>query len=296
VQLLSTNGVHNLNPDRRIRLSDGRCLGYAEYGNPDGKPVLSFHGGLSSRLDIAFASPFCQAKGIRLLSIDRPGIGLSDFQPHRTILDWADDISELAAQLGLNKFAVLGWSAGGPYVLACALKIPHLLTRAGIAGGMCPVNRPGAVRELGALGDRILFPLTKYTPWLASMLLQAIGFSPAAVLKWVFERELSSPADRKLLASLTPQQATDFFYEALCSGARGTVEDYRILGDDWGFRLKEISTEIILWQGEEDRLSPMKHAKYLAKHLRFSQLVVVPHQGHFLLRAKIHEILATLAP
>lgn len=82
------------NFDMRIRLSDGCHLGYAEYGDPDGKPVVYFHGGLSSRLDIAFAALFCQTRGIRLLSIDRPGIGLSDFQPNRMLLDWPDDICE----------------------------------------------------------------------------------------------------------------------------------------------------------------------------------------------------------
>jgi pimeloyl-ACP methyl ester carboxylesterase len=290
---MQQNGFE-VNCDRRIRLSDGRWLGYADYGDPDGKPVLYFHGGLSSRLDVAFAAPFCREKGMRLLSIDRPGIGLSDFQPNRTLLNWADDIDEFSQTLQLDKFALLGWSAGGPYVLACAFKIPHRLTRVGISGGMCPINRAGAVSELGLFGDRILFPLAQQFPDLAVLLLRAANLLPATILKWVLEQELSSPGDRKLVASLSSEQATVFFYEAFRSGAHGTVEDYRILGGDWGFRLQEIEAEIFLWQGEEDHLLPIAHARYLADYLRFSQLVILPNQGHFLLRSMMKQVLTTL--
>ncbi len=219
MKLSPASVTHHTDFDRRIRLSNGRWLGYAEYGDPDGKPVMSFHGGLSSRLDVAFAASICRARGIRLLSVDRPGIGLSDFQPNRTLLDWSDDICELAHTLSLKRFALFGWSAGGPYVLACAFKIPHLLTRIGISGGMCPINRSGAVQELGLLVDRVLFPLAKQFPELAALLLNAASHLPATVLKWVLEQELSSLADRKLIASLSPEQATGFVYEAFRAGA-----------------------------------------------------------------------------
>jgi pimeloyl-ACP methyl ester carboxylesterase len=51
--------------------------------------------------------------GVRLISPDRPGIGLSDPQPDRTIRDWADDIADLLDQLGVDRFAVMGWSMVG---------------------------------------------------------------------------------------------------------------------------------------------------------------------------------------
>ncbi len=282
------------NRDRRARLSDGRWLGYGEYGDPEGKPILYFHGGLSSRLDIAFADSFCQSKGIRLLAVDRPGIGLSEFLPNRTLLDWSNDIDELAQALKLEKFALLGWSAGGPYVLACAYKLSHYITRVGIAGGMCPINRKGAVQELGLFVDRILFPLSQHFPTLAAFLLTVASHLPASVLKWMLEQELSSLSDRQVLASLSSKQATDFFYEAFRSGVQGIVEDYRVVGGEWGFKLQEIETEILLWQGEEDYLLPLAHAKYLADNLRFAHLTIVPNQGHFLLRSILEQVLVTL--
>lgn len=94
---------------------------------------------------------------------------------------------------------------------------------------------------------------------------------------------------------MSTQEATEFFFEAFRLGARGTLQDYQILGSPWGFRLKDISMEIFLWQGEEDLLLPMTHANYLAQHLLKGRLIVVPQQGHFLLRTAMPDILTELA-
>lgn len=280
--------------DRRIRLSDGRWLGYSEYGDPMGKPILSFHGGLSSRIDIAFASSLCCSKHIRILSVDRPGIGLSDPQDNRRLLDWPEDICELASTLDLKKFALLGWSAGGPYALACAFKIPHLLTNVGIAGGMCPLDRPGAVQELGLLVDRVLFPLAEKFPEFSEVLIKLAKYVPPAILKWMLKQELQCLSDRQLIASLSVEEATNFFCEAIRFNVQGTVDDYRILGSDWGFKSRDISMKILLWQGKEDYLLPMKHANQLAKQLQDFELFIIPNQGHFLLRSIIDEVLSAL--
>lgn len=64
--------------------ADGRRLAYAEWGDPDGFPVFYFHGTPGSRLVGAFADEAAQARGFRLISVDRPGYGRSTFQPDRT--------------------------------------------------------------------------------------------------------------------------------------------------------------------------------------------------------------------
>ena len=102
-----------------IVLKDGRKLAYAEWGDPAGKPVFHFHGSSGSRLERPPDEKVLT--GIRLITIDRPGHGLSDFKPGYRLLDWPDDVTALADHLGINKFAVEGWSFGGPYAIACAL-------------------------------------------------------------------------------------------------------------------------------------------------------------------------------
>jgi pimeloyl-ACP methyl ester carboxylesterase len=88
-------------------------MGYAQYGRPDGAVVISAHGGLVGRLDVAVAAAAAERAGVRLISPDRPGIGLSDAHHGRTILDWADDVADLLSQLGVDRFAAMGWSMGG---------------------------------------------------------------------------------------------------------------------------------------------------------------------------------------
>ncbi|MFX1419118.1 MAG: alpha/beta fold hydrolase, partial [Promethearchaeota archaeon] len=126
--------------DQIITLKDGRKLGYAEFGIPIGKPVFYFHGQGSSRLEPMMYGFDDKRFNVRLISIDRPGRGLSDFKENRTILDWPDDVVELANALNIQTFAVLGGSGGCPYALACALKIPDRLTYCGIVSGLGPIS------------------------------------------------------------------------------------------------------------------------------------------------------------
>jgi len=80
----------------------------------------------------------------------------------------------------------------------------------------------------------------------------------------------------------------------LRSGARGVVEDYRVLGSPWGFELGRLKSEVILWQGEEDTLSPIEHAHRLAEQIPRARLIVLPGRGHFLLRPEMPRILEEL--
>src|SRR4051812_21982958 len=103
-----------------LRLRDGRTLGYATYGDPAGRPILLMHGYPDSRLTRHPDDSLTASLGVRLIVPDRPGIGLSAFRPARSVLERVADIAALADGLSLERFAVLGWSAGGPYALACA--------------------------------------------------------------------------------------------------------------------------------------------------------------------------------
>jgi len=281
--------------DYQIRLPDGRWLGYAEYGDPLGKPVICFHGGLSCRLDVRFAARYCGATGVRLISVDRPGIGLSSPQPDRTLLAWPKDVAHLARTLGIPRFAVLGWSAGGPYALACAHEIPELLTHVGTVGCMAQVDiRPETVRESGLGMDRVLFPLVRRSPRTATFLLSAIRRVPAWLLKRSLLREVAGASDRALIASLAIPRDFEFFYESFRSGPWGAVHDYRVLGASWGFHLKDVKKKVHLWQGAEDRIVPVSQARWLADHLASAQLHILPNEGHFLIRSCLSQILAVL--
>ena len=119
-----------------FQLRDGRTLGYAEYGNSAGTPLFYFHGHPGSRFEAGFFAQQATHNGIRLIGIDRPGMGLSSYKAGRQFLDWPDDVVELADNLHIDRFAVARFSGGGPYALACAVKIPHRLLSCGIISGV----------------------------------------------------------------------------------------------------------------------------------------------------------------
>lgn len=132
-----------------FRLPDGRTLTYAEYGAPNGKPVLYFHGLAGSRLEPAVLdNNDLQKAGIRMIACDRPGLGDLDFQPGRGFSHWPADMVVFADRLGLDKFAVLGVSGGGGYISACARLIPDRLTAAVIVSGAGRMDTPEARASL----------------------------------------------------------------------------------------------------------------------------------------------------
>ncbi len=157
--------MKNLRDDNILKLPDGRQLGYAEYGDPEGKPVFLFHGTPNSRL-LYGLMPDCPFRpGLHLIAPDRPGYGLSDFYPPgHSIVDYPDDIVVLANALGIDKFAVFGASGGGPPALACAWKIPERLTAVGLWGSEGPFTSESS--EGMKPGPRMAFRLSSRAPWI----------------------------------------------------------------------------------------------------------------------------------
>lgn len=131
-----------------LRLRDGRSLGYAEYGSRQGVPVFHCHSAGSSRLEHPGRADDAAASAVRLVVADRPGHGLSSFQRGRQLLDWAADVSQLADHLGIDEFAVTGWSAGGPHALACAHALPAHVKAVAVLSGTGPRDYRGAFRGL----------------------------------------------------------------------------------------------------------------------------------------------------
>ncbi len=264
----------------RVTLTDGRVLAYEEYGDPAGFPVLSFHGGLSSRLDAAPAHDAAVAAGVRLVSPDRPGIGLSTYQPGRRLLDWPTDVEQLTRALGIERFAVMGWSSGGPYAAVCAARMDRRVTAAALLSSAVPLDLYGTTRGL-AVEDRALLLLTRRAPWLAAtaMKMSIVNASNARLLRAVMRS--FPPADRNVISEWGPPDlALAFVREALRQGTDGCVQDYRIFGDPWGFSLEEIHRPVQIWEGEDDRTGPPGYRAFLKQHIAHASVTVVPGEGH----------------
>ncbi|MEM8931047.1 MAG: alpha/beta hydrolase, partial [Acidobacteriota bacterium] len=149
---------HSSTDDLSMHLPDGRRLGYVELGDADGLPLIFFHGTPGSRKMFDADELMARIPGLRLILPERPGYGLSDPQPDRTLLDWPQDVAALADQLGLDRFAVGGISGGGPHALACAHRQSDRLTHTIVLASPAPACFPGATRGM-AFGNRLAMHL-----------------------------------------------------------------------------------------------------------------------------------------
>lgn len=284
---------------QQIQLPDGRRLGYDEYGPAEGKPVFYFHGSPSSRVEwrIFGSDALAQELGLRVIVPDRPGMGLSDFQPGRRLSDWPSDVVALAGHLALDRFAVLGYSLGGPYAAVCARRIPDRLTRAALVSSMSPYNIPGVTEDINP-GTLQFLNLARDNPRLNQLFMRMLGFSARYLPKRMIANAMANlpPSDREVVADPEVQRTfLEMVKEALRQGPRGVQVDAALLVSPWDFELEDIKMSIHLWHGEEDRNAPPAMGRYLADAIPNSQARFLPGEGHLSLFVHhIEEILLLL--
>ncbi|HLL82416.1 MAG TPA: alpha/beta hydrolase, partial [Longimicrobium sp.] len=190
--------------DGTVRLSDGRQLGYAVWGDPGGFPVVYISGIPATRYEAKiFAHEGAVRAGVKLIAVERPGYGLSDFQPGRSIPDFARDVAQLATALGHERFAVVGLSGGGPYAAACAAMLPSRVGATGIVSGLGPLDIPEL--EDGRIPlSRVfkLFRLLGRHPWIARITFGVMAWlgrvAPDLALKLLTEQ--TPPLDKVVMA------------------------------------------------------------------------------------------------
>jgi pimeloyl-ACP methyl ester carboxylesterase len=277
---------------RTVTRADRR-IAFSEIGDPDGYPVLWCHGGLSSRIDIELAGDGLQGLGVRVITVDRPGIGESDRRKGHAVADWPADAVAVADELGIESFAVAGWSAGGPYALACAAALPSRVTAVATIGGMAPIRSHADVRELGLAVDRILIPLSRRAPWLAAGAFSATRRLKPERLKHRTIGSLPAP-DRALLDPLPADVAVGYAIAALRHGVHGTVDDYCAFGGDWGFALADVRAPVRCWRGTEDSLLPRSATVRVIDALPQATMHEVPASGHFVFVTHAAEIFGGL--
>ena len=270
--------------DCSIILGDGRRLGYAEYGDPKGKPLFYCHGYPASRFEAALLDPAARKVRVRIVAADRPGCGLSDFQPNRRIVDWPNDVVELADALGIGRFAIVGVSGGGPYALACARKIPQRLTASGVVCGLGPISESLTLRDM-LWNRRLVFSLARRTPWLlrlsaATVFEPVLRRRPTIILSMI-TRTPVLPDRRVLERPEVGQALLASLRESIREGPRGILHEISLYIRDWDFRPEEIALTVDLWHGEADPIVPVAHARTLMKQLPQVRPVILPGEGHF---------------
>jgi pimeloyl-ACP methyl ester carboxylesterase len=281
-------------------LSNGRRFAWHEYGDPAGAPCLYLTGTPASGLAGAGFHDVAVDAGVRLISIDKPGYGASDFDPHRSLFSAADESRQLADHLDLDRFAVLGQSGGGPFALATAFAIPERITTAVIACGLAPWGLGLELKPPMQGGLRVMMRLARSAPLLLRPLIGAmrrqVEHPDIEMTKLEEGLAKAVPAERDSALVRTATLATiPAIREALANGPDAAIQELRIVTREWGFSRADIRCHVDILHGELDTNVPVANARSNAAAIPDSSLEIFPDLAHSASAAQAPRILQLVA-
>ncbi len=281
-----------------VAVSDDRQIGFAEFGDPAGRAIFWLHGTPGARRQIPVeARVYAEQNRIRLIGVDRPGIGSSTPHQYGTVADFAHDLRTIADVLGIDQMAVVGLSGGGPYTLGCAAVMPDRVLAVGVLGGVAPTRGPDAIAGgVMALGSAVApaLPIIGLPLRLAAVsLIQLIRPVASSALE-VYAR-ISPEGDRRMLAR---PEFKAMFLDDLLNGSRKQMAapfaDVVVFARDWGFRLEEIKVPVRWWHGDMDHIVPYAHGQHVVSLLPDAELYTLAGESHLGALGRAEDILSTM--
>jgi pimeloyl-ACP methyl ester carboxylesterase len=267
-----------------IAVRDGRRLGFATFGTPTGRPVFWLHGTPGARRQIPVeARLLADQHELRIIGIDRPGIGSSTPHVYENVLDWTQDLRIVADTLGVDTFHVIGLSGGGPYTLASAVAMPDRVLGLEVIGGVAPTVGPDAVRGgLVALAGPLSPLLTAGRMPLSYALTGAVRLArPFAGPALDAYRVVQPAGDRRLLGR---PEFKAMFIDDLLNGSRRQVSaplsDVVLFTRHWGFTLDQVRAPVRWWHGDADHIVPHRHGEHCVARLPDAELVTMAGESH----------------
>lgn len=285
---------------KTVAARDGRTLAYLEVGDPKGPLVLHNHGGPSSRLEARLFAQAASKNRLRLICVDRPGIGQSSRQKTRSYAGWADDLTTIADALGCRAFGVTGWSEGGPWALAAAayidpLRLSHVSSIAGGSYGTFGDNwAADQLSKADAMGGTLAL---RFKPGFRLMY-AVLGLTAKRFRKAYVEqlRKTLNDYDRQILLRPDVEAAfADTSAECFAQGSDGLVRDSELLYRRWAFDVTKIERPVHMWQGTDDRLVAASINKTVADRMPGAVWHSVEGAGHFVAVGAADEVFAIAA-
>lgn len=283
-----------------VTTTDGRELAYAEVGDPQGPLVVHNHGGPGSRYEAQFFAEAATKNGLRLICVDRPGMGASTPQRARTYAGWAADLTEIADAMGYREFGVTGWSEGGPWALAAAAyidpaRLRHVTSIApGSYGTFGDNSAAEHLSKIDAFGGTLAL---RFTPGFRLMY-AVLGFTAKHFGKSFVKQTRAAVNDYDRQILLQPENESVFveeLAECFAQGSAGLVCDAELLYRRWAFDVARIARPVHIWQGLDDRLVPDPINRAVADRMPGAVWHPVAGAGHFVAIGCADEIFAIAA-
>lgn len=281
-----------------MAVRDGRRLSFAEYGSPRGPAIVWMHGTPGARRQIPFeAREYAERHGLRIIGIDRPGIGSSTPHLYPELLDWAGDLELLLDALAVDIFRLIGLSGGGPYVLAAGAALPGRAQGIGVLGGVAPVLGPDAAAGGVIQLARWLSPLLRAgrVP-LGVALTQLIRVArPVAGPGLDLYAAVQPPGDKNLLGR---PEFKAMFLDDLLNGSRfqtsAPIHDLILFTREWGFALEDVKVPVHWWHGDDDHIVPFHHGAHVVDRLPDAAMSVIDGESHLGGLGIAEEVLSTV--
>jgi pimeloyl-ACP methyl ester carboxylesterase len=282
--------------DQYLILHDSRKLGYAEFGNIKGYPIIYCHGSQSSRLEMHYDLYFAIKNDLRIITIDRPGHGISDFNPNGSILEFGKDVKQLIDYLEIEVFSVVGMSAGAPFALGITYLFPEKIFKTSIISGFAPFNNESKKHLSKEI--KMMLNFAKIFPFVLKILLKIqakrLGKNPKKNLKR-FLKIMSQPDQEILKNNLVMEIIENMYKEAFRNGSKGVAyEISNLLVRNWEFDLDKIQVPVTFWQGKKDNNVPFQWAQYMSARIKGASLKEYPEKGHLMIFEYAKEIFTDL--
>lgn len=271
-------GTVVVGPDRNRRLS------FSEFGVPHTRAIVWLHGTPGARRQIPTeAREFAAREGIRIIGLDRPGIGLSTPHVYANFREFADDLNTVADSLGLDEMSVIGLSGGGPYTLAAARYMPDRVRSCAVLGGVAPSRGEDAIGGgLVGLGAHVapLVALGRIPIGLGLTAFVRVAKPFASPIIDVYGK-LSPEGDRNLLAR---PEFKAMFIDDLLNGSRkqfsAPLSDLMLFSKEWDFHLRDVEAPVHWYHGDADHIVPLAHGVHCVKQLPIAEMKVLSGESH----------------
>ncbi len=267
-----------------VAVRDDRRLSFAEYGSPRGEALVWMHGTPGARRQIPLeARTLAEQRGLRIIGVDRPGIGSSTPYLYPNVLDWAADLELLLDALAVDTVRMIGLSGGGPYALAAGAALPDRVHGVGVLGGVAPTVGPdapdGGIIRLAVTLAPVL--RTARVP-LGVVLTGAIRLvKPLAGPGLDLYAMVQPPGDKNLLSR---PEFKAMFLDDLLNGSRfqtsAPLNDLVLFTQDWGFAPADVTVPVRWWHGDEDHIVPHLHGVHMVDRLPDATMTTIDGESH----------------
>jgi pimeloyl-ACP methyl ester carboxylesterase len=271
---------------RDVATPDGRMLEVLLSGPADGRALVLHPGTPMAATPLPSFDDAAASAGFQVISYSRPGYGLSSEAPGRSVADAAADVSAILDELGAFGFVSVGLGGGGPHALACGALLPGRCRAVACVSGPAPADADGLDWSAGMAADRVeelALAMTGGAEYELMLELRSDALCAVSSSDELVEAMMSgvlSSVDRRAIRDGLWRELVAGMQRGILAGTAGWRDDHKAMTEPWGFDVAEIEVPVRVWHGDDDRIVPVSHGRWLAERAGGARFVLLEGEGN----------------